>query len=82
MILYSIFFDVYHPINHIIHHASNNLQTYDEELAFGAQKWAEQCVRGHDCDECRTLPRGYRVGQVAPSVSRGRRRRRSLKFPI
>ena len=47
-----------------IKYISNNLQTYDEELAFGAQKWAEQCVRGHDCDECRTLPRGYRVGQV------------------
>ena len=44
--------------------SKNLLQTYDEELAFGAQKWAEQCVRGHDCDECRTLPRGYRVGQV------------------
>ena len=52
----------------IIHQASNNLQTYDEELAFGAQKWAEQCVRGHDCDECRTLPRGYRVGQVRRST--------------
>ena len=58
--------------------ASYNLKTYDEELALGAQKWAEQCVRGHDCDECRTLPRGYRVGQVRSATFKRRTKRRVL----
>ncbi len=37
-------------------------QTYDEELEIEAQTWADQCVRGHDCPDCRTLDR-FKVGQ-------------------
>jgi len=36
--------------------------TYDEELEVEAQAWADQCVRNHECPECRTLDR-FKVGQ-------------------
>ncbi|XP_035225475.1 CRISP/Allergen/PR-1-like [Stegodyphus dumicola] len=35
---------------------------WDDELASIAQKWAEQCIYDHDCDECRQVDR-FDVGQ-------------------
>ena len=38
------------------------LQTWDDELAAAAQAWAERCQVGHDCSQCRALPR-FKAGQ-------------------
>ncbi|XP_043244530.1 venom allergen 5.02-like [Amphibalanus amphitrite] len=35
---------------------------WDDQLAAVAQRWAEQCQRGHDCGSCRADPR-FTVGQ-------------------
>lgn len=37
-------------------------QVWDNELELEAQTWADQCIRDHDCPECRTLDR-FKVGQ-------------------
>ncbi len=42
-----------------------NLLVWDEEVALGAQKWADQCQFGHD-DE-RDVER-FSVGQVTPGA--------------
>ena len=43
--------------------AANMMElTYDEELEYEAQTWTDQCVRGHECPNCRTLDR-FKVGQ-------------------
>jgi len=43
--------------------ASNMMQLeWDNELAYIAQRWADQCKFTHDCSNCRTVSR-FRVGQ-------------------
>ncbi|XP_059086443.1 uncharacterized protein LOC131883108 isoform X1 [Tigriopus californicus] len=43
--------------------AANMMElTYDEELEFEAQSWADQCIRNHECPQCRSLDR-FKVGQ-------------------
>ena len=37
-------------------------QTWDEELEIEAQTWTDQCIRNHECPNCRTLSR-FKVGQ-------------------
>ncbi|XP_042907268.1 CRISP/Allergen/PR-1-like [Parasteatoda tepidariorum] len=41
--------------------------TWDEELAYLAQKWTEQCHYNHECWECR-LSRSYVVSQVLAEI--------------